>query len=187
MPRGVVVEPPTWGALRITARPHRRVHCKHRRSTRQVRSQQLPQSLGRHLAMAQRGIQAAMTATVERLQRQVRQRHQRLGHQQRITQLKPRIRPASRTAVQRGAEALHDLQPWHSRSDWRTLPQAATTHLRALGRTREHRAVAVPRRPTPTRQVKSEAQEEPRWGSKGMAHGVCFRRHPWLARRNRPP
>jgi site-specific DNA recombinase len=39
MPRGVVVEPPTWGALRITARPHRRVHCKHRRSTRQVRSQ----------------------------------------------------------------------------------------------------------------------------------------------------
>jgi len=50
-----------------------------------VRSQQLPQSLGRHLTVAQRGVQAAMTTTVQRLQQQVRQRHQRRGHQQRIT------------------------------------------------------------------------------------------------------
>jgi hypothetical protein len=54
---------------------------------------------------------AAMPAAVQRLQRQVRQRHQPLGHQQRVTQLKPRVRPAGRTAVQRGAEALHHRQP----------------------------------------------------------------------------
>jgi hypothetical protein len=79
VPRGVVVEPPTRGALRITARPHRGIHRKHRWPGRKLSCQHLPQSLSLHLAMAQRGIQAAMPAAVDRLQGQVRQRHQPLG------------------------------------------------------------------------------------------------------------
>jgi site-specific DNA recombinase len=79
VPRGMVVEPPPRRALRITARPHRGIHRKHRWPGRKVGCQHLPQSLSLHLAMTQRGIQAAMPAAVDRLQGQVRQRHQPLG------------------------------------------------------------------------------------------------------------
>jgi hypothetical protein len=74
----------------------------------------------------------------------------------RITQLKPRIRPAGRTAVQRGAEALHGLQPLagsirlaHTSTSGHHAPPSTWSYS-------EHRAVAVPRRPTPPARLKAK-------------------------------
>ena len=78
--------------------------------------------------MTQRGIQTAMPAAVDRLQGQVRQRHQPLGREQRINQLKPRVCPAGRTAVQRGAEALQLLQPL-----WTLAPSIRPEHTPIRG------------------------------------------------------
>jgi hypothetical protein len=103
--RGVVVVAALGRALGVAARPGGHVDREHQRATiRQVADQQVAEPLGVDAAARQSGVDAAPAAPADRLQAQVRQRRDRPGAQQRVTELEQRIGAAGEAGVQLGPE-----------------------------------------------------------------------------------
>jgi hypothetical protein len=128
--QGVVVVAAAWRAFGVAPRPGGHIHGEHRRvGGRQAARQQVAQPLGIDLTAGQGGVDAAPAALVDRFQAQVRQRRDRLGAQQRITELEQRIGAAGKAGVQLGPERAkpHQGGGWHRHGRAACQPQQSHT------------------------------------------------------------
>jgi site-specific DNA recombinase len=101
MAGGVVVVAALGGAFGVAARPGGHVGREYQRvGGRQAACQQVAQLLGIDLTAGQGGVDAAPATPTGRPQAQVRQRRDRLGAQQRVTQLEQGVGAAGEAGVQ---------------------------------------------------------------------------------------
>jgi len=112
----VVVVATPRRALGVAARPGGHIDREDQRiGVGQAAGEQIPEPLDVDATTGKRGIRAAPTTPVDRLQAEVRQRRERLGAQQRVAELEQGISAAGAAGVQLGPEGAEPRQggSWH--------------------------------------------------------------------------